>query len=236
MLKNLTIWRRFQSEISDSTLKRISETDCGFDSQEHYSALKNILSGQFPEQLKWEPKEVLALTSWNEYWEEGKQSCEDAYFCSVTLLACSEKKSNHDHLEGQVEKMIIAIDSSNLLGQGRTEELYEFFQYLLPKINIEGIEEDFLYFNLSTFILASMLNKPAEELEELTVHVLKAERNVAEYCQDDISPDIFSYTFFDQRINIWRRYYKKFARKLQKRRIDEFNFRTDGDTIFSDEC
>lgn len=223
MLKNLLIWRRFQSEISENDLKSIAEADSGYDAKEHFQALKNILfSGQLPECLGWEPREVLSLVSWNEYWEEGQSSREQAYFCSVVLLAASEQQLSNEHLEGQLEKMIIAIDASRLLGQDRTENLYEFFQYLLPKIQLQEVEEDFLYFNLSLFVLASMLNQPEEELERLVVNVLSAEQEVAKHCHYEIQQNIFAYTFFDQRIRIWERYYKEFAGLLEKRRKKEF--------------
>lgn len=223
MLKDLTIWRRFQSEISENDLKVISEADYGYDAKEHFRVLKSILfSGKLPERLEWEPREVLSLISWNEYWKEDRHSCELAFFCSVVLLAASEQKLSNEHLDGQIEKMIIAIDASRLLGEGRTENLYEFFQYLLPKIKLQEVEEDYLYFNLSLFLLASMLNRPTEELDELIAIILRAERAVAECCHYDLNPDIFAYTFFHQRITIWRRYYEEFAKLLEERRKNEF--------------
>ena len=222
MLKNLNIWRRFQSEINENDLKRISEADYGYNANEHFFALKSILfSGKLPERLEWEPREVLGLVSWNEYWKEDVSSCEQAYFCSVVLLAASEQKLSNEHLDGQIEKMIIAIDTSKLLGQGRTKDLYEFFQYLLPKIMLQEVEEDFLYFNLSLFVMASMLNKSPDELDELISIVLRVERAVAEHCQYELNPDIFAYTFFDQRINIWRKYYEEFANLLEERRNND---------------
>jgi hypothetical protein len=121
-----------------------------------------------------------------------------------------------------VEKMIIAIDSSVLLGNGRTENLFEFFHYLDPKIEIQKVEEDFLYFKLSLFLLASILNDPNDEIDILIKEVIRAEREVSEYCEYHLNPDIFSYTFFDQRIAIWRKYYAEYAKLLEEQRIKEF--------------
>lgn len=231
MLKDLTIWHRFQNEISENDLKIISEADYGYDVEEHFAALENILStGELPGRLEWEPREVLSLVSWTDYWDEGDASREHAYFCSAVLLAASEQKLSNECLHGQVEKMIIAIDTSKLLGQGRTEDLYEFFRYLLPKIKLEEVEEDFLYFNLSFFVLAAMLNKPSDELDEIVASVLEAERAVAQYRDEELNPDIFAYTLFDQRIDIWRRYYREYAGLLEERRRCEFGWDS-GDSI-----
>ena len=223
MLKELAIWHRFQSEITEYDLKSISETDYGYGVEEHFQALRNILfSGQLPDRLEWEPREVLSLVSWNEYWKEGERSCKQAYFCSVVLLAASEQKLSNEHLDGQIEKMIVAIDASRLLGERRTEDLYEFFQYLLPKIKLQEVEEDFLYFNLSLFVLASMLRKPSEELDNLMANVVNAERLVAKRCHYELQQNIFAYTFFNQRIRIWERYYEKFSAPLEEHRKNEF--------------
>jgi hypothetical protein len=223
MLSELTIWRRFQKEITESELKEISEADYGYDAEEHFRLLKNILlSGKLPDRLEWEPREVLGLVSWCEYWKEGSTALVLANFCAVVLLAASERKLSNENLDGQIEKMIIAIDSSKLLGNGRTENLYEFFQYLVPKIKLQEVEEDFLYFNISLFILASMLKKPGNVLEELASNVIKAERAVANHCQCDLKKDVFGYTFFDQRIGIWRRYYEEFGGLLETHRDNEF--------------
>jgi hypothetical protein len=158
MLSELAIWRHFQKEITESELKEISEADYGYDAEEHFRLLKNILlSGKLPDRLEWEPREVLGLVSWCEYWKEGSTALVLANFCAVVLLAASERKLSNEHLDGQIEKMIIAIDSSKLLGNGRTENLYEFFQYLVPKVKLQEVEEDFLYFNISLFILASFI-------------------------------------------------------------------------------
>ena len=67
-----------------------------------------------------------------------------------------------------------------------------------------------------------MLNQPINEQEQLIDQVISAERAVAEYSQYDLNSDIFSYTFFDQRIAIWRKYYAEYAGALEERRKNEF--------------
>ena len=147
MLRDLTIWRRFQQEITDRDLKAISEANYGYDVEGHFQAIREILStGVFPVRLAWEPREVLSLVSWENYWEVNRESRERVYFCAVVLLAASEQPLSNSDLEGQVEKMIVAIDTSKLLGDGRTENLYEFFRFLVPRLELEKVEEDYLYF------------------------------------------------------------------------------------------
>lgn len=182
-------------------------------------ALRNILStGTIPKRLEWEPREVLSLVRWDEYWKEGNNLPDKAFFCSVTLLAASEKKLSASELEGQVDNMIIAIDTAAILGGESVKYLYEFLQYLVPRLALEDIKEDFLYFNLSLCVLSAMLERPKDEVENHIENTVHTEKAVAVYCQDPLQPDIFSYTFFDQRISIWRRYYSKYAKLLEERR------------------
>ncbi len=222
-LRDLTIWRRFQLEVTDRDLKKISEADSGFGVKESFRSLKSILSsGKLPDILDWEPREVLCLTSWGDYRNNQYKSSGLTYFCAVILLAASEQPLSTDFLDGQIEKMIIAIDSAKILGNGRIENLYEFFKYLVPKVKLQEVVEDFLYFNVALFILASMLYEPADVLEELALKTIDAELAVVKFCEYDFKQDVFGYTFFNQRIAIWRKYYKEYGGLLEMHRQNEF--------------
>ena len=204
--------------------QEIAEADYGYGMEKHLNVLKNILpTGVLPKRFEWEPMESLSLISWETYFKEDVKTVNMVFFCCVVLLASEENSKSAELLDGQVEKLIIAIDCANILGLKQVRYLYELCVYLVSKTNIQNSEEDFLYFNLSLYILAVMLKSTQDELQILITSTIEAEKQVVDYCQYDLNKNIFKYTFFDQRILVWREDYSKYGVLLEQRRKNQFS-------------
>ncbi|MFC6632793.1 hypothetical protein [Microbulbifer taiwanensis] len=153
MQKELRICEYFRGGVGADDLREISESDYGCGVDDNLGALKKILSsGKIPKVLEWKPREVLALGHWADYREKGKEKIVRVFFCSYVLLAASEHRESAGYLEGQVENMIISIDSAAMLGEQELSMLYEFFVQVVEIIYLDDWEEDYLYFYLSIYI------------------------------------------------------------------------------------
>lgn len=227
MNTKLSIWGYFQNSITETDLRYIADSDCGFDKDLHYKNLKGILStGILPEKLEWEPREVLSLVRWEDYNDEDFESVNRVFFSSFILLAATEQENSMDLLEGQVENVIISIDCANALGREQLEILYQFFEYLIPKLSAKSIEEDLIYFNLGFYLLSKILCKPNDVVKCIVDNTISAEKQVREYLKFDFEQDILKYTCFDQKINLWQEYLSKYDDELYRERLTSPRTRT----------
>ena len=212
------IWDMLKPELSDELLDGIARADGEFGYKENDAILRRIRkTGILPEYLEWEPHEVLSLVSWTESHTAPAEIYEVLFSCLV-ILAVTESEASALKLEGQAEKIIIAIDCAVKLGPDWVEALYEFFDILVPKLDMDILEEDWLYFKLGRFAL-SVLCGQDDEHNPYIPDVLTAEEDILRFVEPLAkNEDIMSYTYFDQRRKLWDFYLKKTDRFLQARR------------------
>ena len=207
--KSKDIWDIFKELISDSDIVHISQSDYGYEEKKNYNSIKDILDrGQLPKTLEWIPREVLSLVRWDEYKNDTKLTAR-VFFCSTLLLLASKNSESIGYLDGQVENIIISIDTANILGSEKLEVLFSVFEEILSKITIRDFEEDYLYFYLGFYLLAILTKKTDTVIQNIIGKVSKIEKQMYDYPQKDI----LKYTCFDQKIIIWKEYliqYDKF--------------------------
>lgn len=220
-----SIWQRLKSEISDAQLRDIATADYDYSTEKHYQALRDILNhGKLPVKLEWEPREVLSLCRWRKY-EGNTEASLTVFFCSVCLVAAAESPQSSEMLDGQIDNLIVAIDTAQQLGGDWLEEFYRLLIELLPHISVEVHDEDYLYFHLATYLSARILGLHEQECGALLGEVIAAERLIQTHWahqQGLPNADILSYSCFDSRHELWSGYLKQFGTELESRRLEEF--------------
>ena len=220
MTSTQNIWNYFQKTITHQDLVYIAEADCGFDKDLHFKRLNEILeSAKLPSRLEWEPKEVLSLIRWEDYSKDDTRLLNIIFFCSFILLATAENEEDTYYIEGQTENIILAIDTATLLGQNEIEYLYEFLEYLIPKLNIQFCEEDFLYFHLGHYITAKLLNKPEQVVDLILDKTIKAEDAVSIILREDLNDNIMAYSCFDQKVHLWEKHLEHIGVEIENKRL-----------------
>lgn len=219
------IWQLLRQHISDEQLADIARSDYDQSTAKHYRALRSIIDlGQLPPRLEWEPREVLSLCRWRKY-QDDEEARKTVFFCSFCLLAAAESNESSEMIDGQIDNLILAIDTAHQLGEPWLEELDRFLSQLLPNISLQVHDDDYLYFHLAVYLIALMLTLPEQECQARLAQVICAERSVQTYwTHTQVTPraDILSYTCFDMRHALWRKYLNQFDRELEQRRVIEF--------------
>jgi hypothetical protein len=223
-LNQFAIWGLIKAELSKETLKSISLSDGGYDSDEHYEALLSIFEkSETPITLRWEPKEVLALVGWRESVGRSDKELWEILFCNFIILVSSIEENSNDREEGRSEKAIIALDCSVKLGRKALESFYEFVKQINERISLSLVEEDLLYLYLAEYICAKLTDQDISVVKAIGKRLIEAEKQVAEIfeCNIEYHKDIFKYTFFDQRAKLWENYYSHYCGEHETYRTKE---------------
>ncbi|MGH1541324.1 MAG: hypothetical protein ACRBHB_12930 [Arenicella sp.] len=227
MLATTKIWHALKNEITEKDLRRIANSDYGYDVDKHYSVLSTILkTDTMPTTLQWEPGEVLCLTRWSDYKGSSniKERPEVVLFCCVLLLAdlCSEEFSNHS--EGATENLIIGLDIANYL-QGDWLLLYhDLLSQIISNLPLEHQEEEYLYLSLARYISSDLLTESSLQ-EQALEHLIHCERHfIANQLSFNESitanENILSYMCYTQKIKLWEFYLEAIEKTLQEARMD----------------
>ena len=219
-LMDYPLWQLLKPVMTDKLLEQIAMADSGFGYEDNLRVLKHIHKTDIlPRLLEWEPHEVLSLVSWEEKYKKPEDIYEVLYSCFL-LLAATESDVSAARLEGQVEKIIVAIDCVAKLGDEWIEALYEALSHLVEEININFVEEDWLYFHLGQFILSVLGGHDTAENPHIA-DVMQAEQDILKFADPiPFNEDIMSYTLFDQRRPLWESYLQKTDRHLQEARLN----------------
>lgn len=221
--KTSLIWQMLGKRISHAQLREIAKADYDQSVEQHYRALCNILDRrQLPPMLEWEPREVLSLCRWRKY-DDDEEACLTVFFCSFSLIAAAESALSSEMLDGQVDNLIIAVDTARQLGGSWLAELDRYLVDLLPHISLETHDEDYLYFYLAAYLMAHLLGLAPQEYTSRLEQVIRAEKALLSHGAQRLPlKDILAYTCFDMRHELWRNYLKQCGDDLERRRVEEF--------------
>lgn len=225
MFDHLRIWKNLKKVIKDNDLKIIANADNGMDFTEHYEMLHKIIeTGDLPKRLQFNPREVLEITVWEEDLNSNKTNLLHVLFCSVLLLASAENEESEDLLLAQPDTIIIALECAKRLGQTWIEDIYAFFNYLIPHLHIKYSDEDLIYFNLALYLAAKLLNKPPNDISRIIESIINAEQKVSEEWEEGPCEDILGYTCYDLEFNLWRKYLLQEGSELELIRKERLTF------------
>ena len=223
-LDQFPLWGLLKENVTVEMLQSIAIADYGYDSDEHFSALKNIYdNSEIPATLKWEPKEVLSLVSWSKYSDEESEELYKILFCVFILLVSSVDEESSNRLEGRSDKLIIGLDCAVKLRGAALECFYDFVKAINNRISLALVEEDLLYLTLGEYICSQMTNQDSSVFLGLQEKLVDAEIAVAEIFECDIEyhTDVFKYTFYDQKVELWKAYYSIYCAEYERYRVEK---------------
>ncbi|WP_428243527.1 hypothetical protein [Gynuella sp.] len=223
-LDQFPLWGLLKENITVDMLQSIAIADYGYDSEEHFSALKNIYdNSETPATLKLEPKEVLSLVSWSKYLDDESEELYKVLFCVFILLVSSVDEESSNRLEGRSDKLIIGLDCAEKLGRATLECFYDFVKAINSRISLALVEEDLLYLRLDEYICSQMTNQAPSVFLELQEKLVDDEIAVAEIFEYHIEyhADVFKYTFYNQKVELWKAYYSTYCAEYERYRVEK---------------
>ena len=182
--------------LDDAVLRKIAEADYGTDVEAHLRALRRIRDqGKVSSPLRWEPREVLALTRWSHpagaadstsvaspgaFWSAGRDfHVARAFSCAVLLIA-GANPANSGYAELTVEEQTAAplIASALALGPEVGEAASSLLAWrIAPGSPLGPMDRPFFAFGI--LVLATALRLPhwsEEDIGELAEWVLSEEQ------------------------------------------------------------
>lgn len=150
---------RFRGLVDEDMIREISEADYGSDAEEHLAALLKIWrEGVLPDQLAWEPREVLELIRWSEPEEPGwkpgatgrRGHLMRGFACTV-LLRAIRQPANRPYMEGANETLVQLLDSAQALDENLWPALARLLTWQLPQL---GDEDDAPFFAFALLLVA----------------------------------------------------------------------------------
>jgi hypothetical protein len=202
--------------IDGSMLEEIAEADYGMDFEAHLEALNAIhATGEIPDPLNWEPREVLELIRWSEpddpAWKPGSTGERGHLlraFCCTVLLMAGGVPHNRDYFYAENETLIQLVASVLALGEEASRAALQLLCW--RKLGLPWDNDDSPFFALGILLLVASLPQWAsndELLNELGEWVIAEETRLRFDYGHVLTPSseawLFGLTFHNLKRDTW---------------------------------